>query len=229
MMKLLTQLILLFCLAGVVFAQPQLEVPDESFFFGNVPQNSTITHQYWFKSTGTDTLRIREIKTGCSCAIAEMPRQWIAPGDSMKVVIAWELKKVINQTIRNPYIFTNASEEPYRTSLRAIGVADPSNEKPAIAKPFKCELSRMKDMSIDSVAIKLQNKENYDMIVKKVSADLDEVEIFFPDLLPGDGSIMGYIKLRPEFAHREFKKSVTLEFGDAEKSRITIPIRRKFY
>lgn len=228
-MKLLIQFLLLFCLTGTIVAQPQLEIPDESFFFGNVPQNSTITHQYWFKSTGTDTLRIKEIKTGCSCAIADMPRKWIAPGDSMKVVIAWEIKRIINQTVRNPYIFTNASDEPYRASMRAIGIADPLNEKPAAAKPFKCELSRLKDMSIDSVAIELQNKESYDMVVTKVSPELDEVEVFFPDLLPGEGTITGYIKVRPEFVHREFKKSVTLEFGDAEKSRITIPIRRKFY
>jgi hypothetical protein len=229
MMKLIIQSVLMLSLAGAIFAQPKLEIPDNSFFFGNTPQFSTVTHQFWFKSTGTDTLRIDDIKTGCSCAVAEMPRNWIAPGDSMKIEIAWDMKRVINQTVRNPYIFTNASDEPYRASLRAIGVADPLNEKPAVAKPFKAELSRLKDKSIDSVAIELQNKESYDMIVKVVSPALDEVEIFFPDLLPADGRITGYIKLRDEYVHREFKKSVTLEFGDAEKSRMTIPIRRKFY
>jgi len=227
--KLLFQSLMLLCLAGVVYAQPRLEIPDNSFFFGHAPQNSTITHSFWFKSTGTDTLKIKEIKTGCSCAVVDMPRDWIAPGDSMKVEIDWDMKRVINQTVRNPYIFTNASDEPYRASLRAIGTADPTNQKPASAKPFKCELSRLKDMSIDSVAIQLQNKESYSMNVTVVSPELDEVEVFFPDMLPAEGTITGYIKLRPGYEYKEFKKSVTLEFGDAEKSRMTIPIRRKFY
>jgi len=48
-------------------AEPQLTIPEAVFDFGYVPQNSTISHIYWLHSTGTDTLKITEVRPGCGC------------------------------------------------------------------------------------------------------------------------------------------------------------------
>jgi hypothetical protein len=40
---------------------------------------------------------------------------------------------------------------------------------------------------------------------------------------------VGYIKLDPRYADSEFERSITFEISNPERSRMTVPIRRKFY
>ena len=43
---------------------PRLEVPEVSFNFGYVPQGSSISHTFWLKNVGGDTLRITDVRPG---------------------------------------------------------------------------------------------------------------------------------------------------------------------
>jgi len=45
-------------------AKPTIEVPETSFDFGYVGQNAKISHVFWMKNTGGDTLFIQDIKPG---------------------------------------------------------------------------------------------------------------------------------------------------------------------
>ena len=42
----------------------KIEVPETSFDFGYVPQGVKISHVYWIKNVGSDTLFIRDVKPG---------------------------------------------------------------------------------------------------------------------------------------------------------------------
>jgi len=42
----------------------RLQVSAEEFDFGRVPQGATISHIFWLKNIGEDTLRITDIKPG---------------------------------------------------------------------------------------------------------------------------------------------------------------------
>ncbi len=60
--------------AGSVYAQqgeqieganlPQLAVSMERFDFGRVTQGSSISHAFWLKNVGGDTLKITDVKPG---------------------------------------------------------------------------------------------------------------------------------------------------------------------
>lgn len=62
--------ILLYLLLVAIFlvhqaeAQPVLEIPETEFDFGYVPQNAVISHGFWLKSVGTDTLKIVKVVPG---------------------------------------------------------------------------------------------------------------------------------------------------------------------
>jgi hypothetical protein len=43
---------------------PRIAVSAESFDFGRVPQGASISHIFWIKNVGEDTLRITDIKPG---------------------------------------------------------------------------------------------------------------------------------------------------------------------
>ncbi len=61
---LISFLLLVLLCTGSVFGAPNLTIPVTDFDFGYVPQNSTISHVFWLKSTGDDTLRILSVKPG---------------------------------------------------------------------------------------------------------------------------------------------------------------------
>jgi len=51
-------------LFGMAFGEPALTIPESIFDFGYVPQHSQISHVFWLHSTGTDTLKILNVKPG---------------------------------------------------------------------------------------------------------------------------------------------------------------------
>ena len=50
--------------AGAVCAAPRLVIPETTFNFGYAPQNAKITHEFWLKSSGDDTLKILKVTPG---------------------------------------------------------------------------------------------------------------------------------------------------------------------
>ncbi len=55
-------LVLLF--VSQAMAVPKMFLPEEKFDFGFVPQDSKISHVFWIKSVGDDTLKILNVKPG---------------------------------------------------------------------------------------------------------------------------------------------------------------------
>ena len=49
---------------STVCAAPRLVLPETTFNFGYAPQNAKITHEFWLKSTGDDTLKILKVTPG---------------------------------------------------------------------------------------------------------------------------------------------------------------------
>jgi hypothetical protein len=45
-------------------AGPKILMPETRWDYGDVPQNSTLSHAYWIKNIGDDTLKIVNVKPG---------------------------------------------------------------------------------------------------------------------------------------------------------------------
>lgn len=57
-------LVIVMAASGLVLGAPRLTIDNSSFNFGFVPQNSKISHDFWLKSTGDDTLKILKVVPG---------------------------------------------------------------------------------------------------------------------------------------------------------------------
>ena len=213
----------------LALAEPQLEIPNNRMDYGLTPQKSTLVHDFWFKSTGEDTLRINRIKTGCSCVMMPLERDWLAPNDSMKVTIFWEITKEIGHAGKYPYIYTNVKERPFRVYMDCMAIRKPESTKVVTFSPYKFELADIGEQSIDSIGFEMFNKFEYDLQLEVVSSPIEECEISLPEILPTNRVSTGYIKVKPAFADQEFKRSLTVQFTDPNDTRMTIPIRRKVY
>lgn len=228
-MKIILIYISILIVSTSLMAQPKLEIVQDKFDFGMIPNHSTVAQNFWFKSIGDDTLKITEIKTGCTCAIMPLKQDFILPGDSMEVRFLWDVGNRVFKIGRYPYIFTNAKEEPYRMSL--TGEVHPSFDslKPVSLSPYKCELSKIYDKSINQIEFTFTNNTDKDINFRIISSPVEECTIEIPELISANGKAVGTIKVNEEFLDKEFKGSVTIQLDDFKKTRISIPFRRKFY
>lgn len=62
--RILLVLAVVMLFAAASYAAPTLVIPEDKFDFGFVPQQSQISHDFWLKSIGTDTLKILKVVPG---------------------------------------------------------------------------------------------------------------------------------------------------------------------
>ena len=229
MMKYVFSILLVLLVASSASAQPKLEIPSNKFDFGLMPDQSTVKHSFWFKSVGTDTVRIKEIKVTCQCMAVPLTQDWLAPGDSMPVSVFWNLGRRIGNAGQYPQVFIEGDEKPHDMSLIGQVVRALDEGRPVSVKPFKGEFAKTSVKSIDSIGIILTNHSKEDLEVMVVSCPVDECLMSFPEHIPAGAQASGYVKLKAESSDSEFMSSITLEFEGRKKSRLTIPLRRKIY
>ena len=230
MKKIIKIQILLFCFCtAALVAQPKLEITDHKFDFGSVSTNSIIYKHFWFKSTGSDTLIITNIKTGCACALMEAVKDTLPPGDSMKVGIEWKIGNRIHSIGRYPYIYTNASDDPYRIYLTGKAYKSLEDLKPVSIKPYKFEFSKYKQTSIDEIKFTLTNNSSEPVSYQVITDLPEECVIELPETIAPNSKAEGKIKVKKEYLDKEFKASITMLSLDNKETKITIPIRRKIF
>jgi len=229
MNRVLTALIIAVALSASVAAEPTLLAPAYRFDFGITPSNTNLTHSFWLKSVGTDTVVIDQIKTGCSCAVSRLEQDTIPPGDSVQVGIAWDTKRMRGSLLRAPRIFFNGKEDPLMLQMNAQIFEFPDSARPVSIQPYRFEFARTGAINIDSIGFRLKNHSSQDITVELISQLPEQCRIELPATVPADGVAIGYVILNPAFEEAEFRTSLTLLMGDRNATHLTIPIRRKFY
>jgi hypothetical protein len=67
-------------------AWPAAFIPEPEFEFAPVVDGAQIVHDFIIENQGTTPLLIKDIRTGCACAVASFPR-FILPQDKSKITI----------------------------------------------------------------------------------------------------------------------------------------------
>lgn len=212
-----------------VCSQPQLACSTPMYDFGYTPQRTHLVHSFWFKSIGTDTVVIEDIKTGCACAVMPLERNDIAPGDSMKVSIHWDIEKHRGGINRIARIFTNGGPDPLRLHLKGTVLMYPDSIRPISSTPYRFLFAKSERKDIDSLSFVFTNHSKYDLTVSLISELPEQCLMYIPDSIRANTQDTGWVKLKPEYADTEFKTSITLLVSDKPKTHFTIPVERKFY
>ena len=212
-------------------AQPILDVPDKIFDFGQLPHSSTVVQQFWFKSVGTDTVKIERIRTGCDCATFDMEQDWLAPGDSMKVGFYWDSKRRVGQITRRPTIYSNIEGDPLQLEFVGVCATHPDKYYPVSIKPFKFEFSKLPALSVDSIAFTLTNQSDSNYTLEVVSYPFEECFYSLPEAIGAHQEATGYVKVNPVYGDTEFRRSLTVQLVDETggKKRFSVPINRKIF
>ncbi len=59
-----TVILVLFVLTSLTMALPKMFISHDIFDFGYVPQNSKVSHVFWLKSVGEDSLKVLKVTPG---------------------------------------------------------------------------------------------------------------------------------------------------------------------
>jgi hypothetical protein len=215
------------CLAAAaVSAAPELSLSELSFDFGYVPQNSNVSHVFWLKSTGDDTLIIQRVIPGCGCTKAPLEKNILAAGDSTRLEIIFSSQRYKGSVVKHPIVQTNAdtSRRPLKFSTKVV--AHPDSLRPVIVKPYKLDISQLGEEIRDRISFTIENLSEQDVTIRLVAVPDELVTLTLPKTVAAHGSASGELVVREDKLTEEFQKSFTFEVGGADTARYTVPIRR---
>ncbi len=73
--------------ARPVGAAGVLKFDEESFAFGDIWDHKKVSHEFTFTNTGTEPLKITDVKTSCGCTVPSLSKTEYAPGESGKITV----------------------------------------------------------------------------------------------------------------------------------------------
>jgi hypothetical protein len=218
--------------SGAQAGKPEVMVPEESFDFGYTMQDAKISHIFWIKNTGDDTLFIQDVKPGCGCTKAPLKKTELPASDSTDVEVIFSTGHYSNRTTKSARILSNATNVAPSLMIMSHPLSSIDSLPLFSLNPPRLDLDETRTPDGNSglkYEIKLMNKSSEPYSLRMVSEPaMTDVKITLPSgtISPGneetitialDGSISGEI----------FAKSFTFEASDSARTRFTFPIEKK--
>jgi len=214
---------------GPPLSGPRIRVEGEIFDFGFVPQQAYVSHTFWLKNPGTETVMIQRLAPNCGCTTAPLTDSVIPIGDSVPVQITFGSRGMIGHVEKHTRIFSNAAGRVPALSFRADVATDTSADLLLRVRPWATRVDPADQPSSGdwSVPVALEN------------SGKTAVEVRAIDLPPRDFSLSETrITLRPGEVHPititlsplpegSLGKSVTFELSSPAGVRLTVPVMRR--
>lgn len=212
-------------MAGVSFGAAKLDISTTLFDFGVIPQNGKVSHAFVIRSTGTDSLRITNVKPGCGCTKAPLSKEVIAPGDSTELEIIFTSSPSYRGESQKTTSVTCNDDERGTFSVRfkaKFNVA-PDSAQPLQLSPWNVDwplADRAKEVTIAARNVSTQPVQIsiVDMPRGFLTATAPTAAI-----APGASAPIK-LKVDPQFRGDSFEKSITIECSDSAKTRFSVPI-----
>lgn len=199
---------------------PRIKVDPEVFDFGYVPQNATVSHTYWLRNTGTERVEIKQLRPNCGCTQVPPTDSLIAVGDSLPVEMLFGSRNISGKVEKFTRIVSNAAGRVPVLTFQAKVLKPDESPGPLVATP---SIVRMTTSNTTKVAIRNTGKTTVKASVVDLPPNFIQLDVNELSLAPDETKELT-ISLVPQEQPGEFSKSITLEAGDAVKTRITIPI-----
>jgi hypothetical protein len=66
-----------------------LVLKETSFDFGKIQQGRPVTHEFYFNNTGSDSLKLTDVRASCGCTTPVWKRDPVAPGATSKITVGY--------------------------------------------------------------------------------------------------------------------------------------------
>ncbi|MBU8932695.1 MAG: DUF1573 domain-containing protein [candidate division Zixibacteria bacterium] len=230
-MRLLIVAIFTMCLiglGGVAQAGPMIEIPNPVFNWGKVCQKATVSHTFWIKSVGDDTLRILKVVPGCGCTKAPLQDSVLAPGDSTRLDIFLSTKSYRGYLTKRPYLETNISEEKIYLKIISHLITDPELDLPLFIQPQRVDVSQFTIKPRRKAKFLIENRGDQDYQITPIDWAVDYFDVELPSVVKAGETAEGRIIVHEDKVPSQFELSLTFAIDDDSESRYTIPVKRVF-
>jgi len=208
--------------------EPRVKVADEIFDFGFVPQKSLVSHVFWLKNTGGQTLEIKKLLPNCGCTEAPLEQRDAAPGDSIRAEIAFGSGLFHGRVRKFIQVESNAAGRVPALTFTAAVVADSEKTGPIVLMPRALNLD---DLHPDSTVngwrtdVSLRNGSRSQVEISVISRPDRQVSAddFSGKLAPGEERKIS-LRFEPGLPDQVFSKSVTFEATGPDTVRVTLPV-----
>ncbi|MBI5868702.1 MAG: DUF1573 domain-containing protein [candidate division Zixibacteria bacterium] len=208
---------------------PKLEVPETAFDYGYTSQNVKVAHVFWLKNSGTDTLKLKDVRPGCGCTKAPLKKKALAPGDSTDVEMTFSTGSYSMFVRKSSTIqLESPGAPPPLLDFTAYPTPKPDSLRPLTFTPMGLNLDTVKKTPSTQAwnfRVRVKNWSNHDLRIHQVSPALSRIKIETPSGAIAAGSEAALrIRIDAELADSTFSKSVTFEVSDSLHTRYTLPI-----
>jgi len=210
-----------------VQAGPQIFLPETEFNWGKICQNRTVSHTFWIKSVGDDTLIIKKVVPGCGCTKAPLQDSVLAPGDSTRLDIFFSTKSYRGYVTKKPYLQTNIGDEITYLKIYSLLVAEPEIDLPLYLNPPYIDVSQYTEKPRRKASFLIENRGDVDFKLTLVDWGRDFFDVDLPNLVKAGETVEGSILVHEDKVPYDFNLSLTFAINDIDETRYTLPIERK--
>ncbi|HEQ99860.1 MAG TPA: DUF1573 domain-containing protein [candidate division Zixibacteria bacterium] len=205
----------------------QMQLSEDFFDFGYMPGDSKVSHIFWLKNVGTDTLEIKRIQPGCGCTKAPLRKRLIAVNDSAKIEIIFSSGRFRGEVSKTPRIFTSdqrVKDKGLRFKAYVIHDDDSIAQHPLEIEPFG--INAVIGQEKEEYPVFVKNVSDQTLEISLVSSDPEVMDVALPDKVkPGDKARISLkLKNLEDYQIPGFGKSFTIQLSDDENTRYTIPV-----
>ena len=209
-----------------LLAQARLEIDETSFDFGYIPQVCKVAHTYVMRASGTDSLKILNVKPGCGCTQAPINTEVVAPEDSTAVELIFTSVETYRGTMQKTATVTCNDDARGTFSLRfkATINTSPDSAQPAQLSPWNIDFTEA--MRAKEVEVSVKNVSKEPLSLALVSYPFEFINVILPanDIAPGKSGVIK-VRIAPGCKESSFEKSFTFTTGRAADSkRYTVPV-----
>ena len=201
-------------------------IPEIVWEFGRIPEGSVVSHVYWIKNIGTDSLKITEVKTTCGCTKAPLNKKVIASHDSTEVELNFSAGRYEGKVVKSASITSNDTAlGKVKIYLTGKLVLNLSRTFPVTISPSRVDFSSLEEGLDNKRKLLIKNVSPAEIKVDILDYPRDLVELDYSQIVIKSGITQEFdINLKGEKARTEFKKSITLEVDGDRESRFTVPL-----
>lgn len=228
MNRIILVLIISLILIASINAEVKYELSETGFNFGKTVQNIKVSHTFWIKSTGDDTLRIGKIDPGCGCTQAPIKDSILAPGDSTALEIILSTKSYRGYISKRPNFMTNASEDKVFIRIDAELLPKPVSMTPVSFSPYVLDVSQFSEKPRRKAKFLIQNVYDRDFNITLIDGMNKKFDIELPKSVKAGETVQGFIIVHEEFIKEDFQQSFTFELDDDFRSRFSVPVKREY-
>ena len=78
---------------------PKVQMDEESFYFGEIKQGESVTHDFILKNIGDANLIISTAKGSCGCTVPEWPKEPIMKGEQATIKVTLVTNAIPNTKV----------------------------------------------------------------------------------------------------------------------------------